>query len=280
MSSLSSSIHSVAKSSGVDARFILAIVLQESNGCVRVGTTNNGVSNPGLMQSHGGMGSCGNNKQSPCPGSEILRMIKDGTEGTSSGDGLKQCLAKNGGSGATAYYRAARCYNSGSVASSGDLGQGGSTHCYASDVANRLLGWSSGPSTCNEATVGSPSADVTTFSSSASVPASTSKYMYSTLSSLVSTQHFSKLAKLEPVIVSTVKHSSTPYLGPSSTTRAATYPYAVSTCLNYATVNPGDYCEKIETAHGISAVQLRDWNPGLDDTCTNLWRGYRYCVKA
>lgn len=82
---LSSSIQSVAKSSGVDARFILAVVLQESNGCVRVDTTDNGVSNPGLMQSHAGTGSCGSQKESACPESEILQMIKDGTEGTSSG---------------------------------------------------------------------------------------------------------------------------------------------------------------------------------------------------
>lgn len=33
---INSSIQAVAGDSGVDARFILAIVLQESNGCVRV----------------------------------------------------------------------------------------------------------------------------------------------------------------------------------------------------------------------------------------------------
>lgn len=36
---------------------------------------------------------------------------------------------------------AARLYNSGSIAPGGDLGAGGSTHCYASDIANRLTGW-------------------------------------------------------------------------------------------------------------------------------------------
>lgn len=287
LSYLSSSIQSVATSSGVDARFILAIVLQESNGCVRVGTTDNGVSNPGLMQSHSGTGSCGDRKQSPCPESEILQMIKDGTEGTSSGGGLKQCLAKNGGKGATAYYRAARCYNSGSVAPSGNLGQGGSTHCYVSDVANRLLGWSSGPSSCEEATVGSLSAaqsagsssvDVASVFSSAIVPTSSSSP--SGLPSSVFTPHYSNRPQLNPSTTSTVTHPSPSSWEASATPSATIYPYAISSCLKYATINPGDYCERVETEYGISAVQLREWNPGLDEACTNLWCGYQYCVKA
>lgn len=48
------------------------------------------------------------------------------------------------------YYRAARVYNSGSVDPSGDLGRGVATHCYASDVANRLRGWSLGGDGCGE----------------------------------------------------------------------------------------------------------------------------------
>lgn len=45
-------------------------------------------------------------------------------------------------------YRAARIYNSGRVDPSGDLGKGIATHCYASDVANRLTGWVHAKSTC------------------------------------------------------------------------------------------------------------------------------------
>ena len=52
------------------------------------------------------------------------------------------------------YYRAARVYNSGSVDGSGDLGRGVATHCYASDVANRLRGWSLGGHGCGEGGVG------------------------------------------------------------------------------------------------------------------------------
>lgn len=68
-------------------------------------------------------------------------MVQEGVAGTSSGDGLKQLGA--GGSDAKAYYTAARRYNSGSVAADGDLSSPATvaTKCYASDIANRLLGY-------------------------------------------------------------------------------------------------------------------------------------------
>jgi hypothetical protein len=153
---ISSAIQSVAGSTGIDARFILAIVMQESNGCVRAPTTNYGVVNPGLMQSHDGSGSCNNGGvQNPCPSTEIVQMIKDGTSGTSSGDGLQQILAGIGGTDVSMYYQAARIYNSGSIDGTKNLGAGIATHCYASDVANRLTGWTTAASTCNQATIGS-----------------------------------------------------------------------------------------------------------------------------
>jgi hypothetical protein len=149
ISEISTAIQSVAASTGIDSRFILAIMMQESNGCVRAPTTNYGVRNPGLMQSHNGAGTCNDGTvQNPCPPSEVLQMITDGTAGTSSGDGLKQCLAQTGATDVSMYYKAARVYNSGSIASTKNLGQGIATHCYASDIANRLTGWSSGPSSC------------------------------------------------------------------------------------------------------------------------------------
>ena len=144
---IKSAIQSVASESGVDSRFILAIMMQESNGCVRVQTTDNGVTNPGLMQSHDGTGTCNSGSPvSPCPASEITQMIKDGTEGTSSGDGLKQCLSQCPSAGAQAYYGAAVIYNSGNLPS--NLDDNTATPCYASDVANRLMGWFSGTSSC------------------------------------------------------------------------------------------------------------------------------------
>ena len=151
LSALKSAILQVSTESGVSARFMLAIVMQESKGCVRVKPTENGVHNPGLMQSHNGSGTCfGVN---PCPSSTILQMIRDGTSGTSSGDGLKQCLAKTsavvGTKNGRAYFGAARMYNSGSVNYS-NLNQGfNSVACYASDIANRLTGWTNAASRCS-----------------------------------------------------------------------------------------------------------------------------------
>ncbi|KAF4632087.1 hypothetical protein G7Y89_g6050 [Cudoniella acicularis] len=166
---IQSGIQSVASSTGIDARFILAIVLQESNGCVRAPTTNYGVRNPGLMQSHNGAGTCNDGSvQNPCPSSEITQMIQDGTGGTASGDGLKQCIALSGATDVSMYYKAARIYNSGSISSTKNLGAGVATHCYASDVANRLTGWTTAASTCSEGSVASLSGTVVTVGSSSS----------------------------------------------------------------------------------------------------------------
>lgn len=147
---LKAAIWSVAASSGIDARFILAIVMQESKGCVRVPTTNGGVRNPGLMQDHDGTGTCNDaTVTNPCPPSEIEQMIQDGTTGTAAGDGLEQCLAQSEASDVSKYYKAARIYNSGSVTDD-NLSLGVATHCYASDIANRLTGWVDAPTTCSQ----------------------------------------------------------------------------------------------------------------------------------
>jgi hypothetical protein len=139
---LSTGIKTVAGETGVDPRFILAVVLQESKGCVRAPTTNNGVNNPGLMQCYNGAASCnsGGQVQNPCPANTITQMIRDGVAGTA-GPGLVQDLTQAGCSDDSKYYKAARIYNSGSIPASGDLGAPGATPCYASDIANRLTGW-------------------------------------------------------------------------------------------------------------------------------------------
>lgn len=51
ISDIHAGILAAATASGVDKRFILAIIMQESKGCVRVPTTNGGVVNPGLVSS-------------------------------------------------------------------------------------------------------------------------------------------------------------------------------------------------------------------------------------
>ena len=152
ISAIRRSINAVAQASKVDHRFILAVIMQESTGCVRVKTTNWGVRNPGLMQDHDGEATCNNDKtnqtSTPCPDETITQMISEGAGGTAAGDGLAQAINQAGGQGASTFYKAARIYNSGKVDASGDLGKGVATHCYASDIANRLTGWVHAITTC------------------------------------------------------------------------------------------------------------------------------------
>ena len=160
-------IQSVASTSGVDHRFILAIIMQESLGCVRVYTTANANANPGLMQDHAGLYSCNPASQGvsgsmmfPCPYEQIEGMIQEGTSGTQAGDGLAGYLnavvgraasvsqVGMDGSNAQVYYQGGRYYNSGNV-DYNELGNGfSSRNCYASDIGNRLTGWTSTPKQC------------------------------------------------------------------------------------------------------------------------------------
>ena len=153
---LKSAIQSVAQSSGVDERFILAIVMQESNGCVRAPTTSYSVQNPGLMQSYEGTATCNPGSstapqgQTPCPSDSIKGMVEQGTNGSKAGDmSLVYALQQAGCDDVSRYYKAARIYNSGSIAQGGDLGGGVATHCYASNVANRLTGWTTATCGCD-----------------------------------------------------------------------------------------------------------------------------------
>lgn len=106
-----------ANASLVDHRFILAIIMQESHGCVRVHHTTSisGVNNPGLMQSHDGHAF-----DSDFARLSILQMVQDGTQGTdaAAGYGLVQNLDLYGDP-----YSAARGYNSGYLPKDGNLSQ-------------------------------------------------------------------------------------------------------------------------------------------------------------
>lgn len=152
LDTLKATVKDLADQAGISTAFAYAIMQQESGGCVRVHTTSWSVQNPGLFQSHEGQGTC-NATPVPCPQSEIHQMVQDGIDGTATGDGLKQLFGKATGTGAQKYYQVARMYNSGSVDASGDLGRNGATSCYCSDIANRLTGWSVGPSSCRAADV-------------------------------------------------------------------------------------------------------------------------------
>ena len=82
------------------------------------------------MQSHNGVSFNPGN-----PAGSILQMVKDGTEGTKDGPGLKQLHAQYGN-----YYSAFRAYNSGSVDQKDLNDPVGATASYVRDAANRLMG--------------------------------------------------------------------------------------------------------------------------------------------
>lgn len=128
-----------ANSTGVDARFILAETLQESMLCCKISPTNNGVENTGLLQSHDGSSSCYQKTQ--CNAAEINGMIRDGVAGTSTGIGLAGAIKQSGASDVSKYYKAARIYNSGSIAGGSLNAANGATACYVNDITNRLMGW-------------------------------------------------------------------------------------------------------------------------------------------
>ncbi|KIY03049.1 uncharacterized protein Z520_01515 [Fonsecaea multimorphosa CBS 102226] len=130
---IKTAIETVARESQVDVRVILCTIMQESGGNVRVHTTvspDGTVRNPGIMQSHNG-----SEFDPQRAGQSILQMVRDGVEGTKSGDGLKQCFQRQKN-----WYAALRQYNSGSV-DVNNLDDGmGATANYVRDVANRLIG--------------------------------------------------------------------------------------------------------------------------------------------
>ncbi|MCJ1478548.1 hypothetical protein MMC13_007229 [Lambiella insularis] len=121
----------------IDERVILAIIMQESSGNVHVISTNNGVQNNGIMQSHDGV-----SYSSADPAGSIMQMVKDGVLGVSGptgGPGVLGLVQQYGN-----LWEGIRAYNSGSVDAS-NLSDGlGSTPSYCTDIANRLLGAKSG----------------------------------------------------------------------------------------------------------------------------------------
>ncbi|KAF8861841.1 hypothetical protein BDZ45DRAFT_687371 [Acephala macrosclerotiorum] len=134
---IKSAIDIVAAESGVDARVILCIIIQESGGNVGVGNTFNGIANTGIMQAFNGSSFDAVDLKG-----SILQMVRDGTEGTfcanrkqGGGPGPKQDYAQTG-----KWYAVARVYNSGSVGVNQLNNALGATANYIVDFANRLMG--------------------------------------------------------------------------------------------------------------------------------------------
>ena len=131
IASIKSSIEEVARNSSVDVRALLCIIVQQSGGNVRGGNTNKEIQNPGLIHSDAGV-----SFDPKDPKGSISQMVKDGTEGTKTGDGLKQCLERYGN-----HHECFRAYNSGSV-NQNDLNEHvGATANYVRNATNRLMGY-------------------------------------------------------------------------------------------------------------------------------------------
>lgn len=300
-------INQASSETSLDARFIYAVIMEESSGCVRAPTTSYGVRNPGVMQSHNGVGTC-NDKgvvQNPCPSSVILQMVRDGASGTSSGDGLVQLFQQSSGSETSKYYQASRKYNSGSIDASGDLGAGIATHCYSSDVANRLTGWVNSRKTCElDGAPSSSNAPIELsdtdspvpfdYSGRPAVPASQpapavqiNRPAPAVQPAPVSPPQPKSPAPAAPLAPSpapkpAVAPAAPPQIVPQQIKATATRmaPGVTSNCANYYRVQDGDFCLKVAGMFNISFAQLRTLNSALDGACSNLWKGYDYCVQA
>lgn len=132
--------------SGVDDRFILAVMMRESSGVTTTPCGDNGAS-CGLMQVMGpNVPSC-YNMPHPCPNSTISTMIQCGTAGCNppgtGGSYLSDCLSRYG----QLVGAAARCYNTGSVPNPNNWtdienasGKSYGIQSYVQDTANILLG--------------------------------------------------------------------------------------------------------------------------------------------
>lgn len=165
--------------------------------------------------------------------------------------------------GKSASLQAARIYNSGRLENKGkNLGAGIATHCYASDVANRLLGWTDEASSCEEATIGS-------FQGGPKRPApGNSKYEEG--NGNTNTEQ----PQPQPTPTQTPTQTNpTPKPNAESNTSAPKAPGSASNCKTWYTVKSGDTCA---TSGHESA--LRNLNQ-IDSNCGNLWLGYAYCIE-
>jgi hypothetical protein len=246
-------IQEVSAESGVKAEFILAIVMQESKGCVRAPTTNYGFDNPGLMQSFQGTSSCNPSGQGvvPCPYDQIKGMIADGA-GLNGEVGLKWGIQQAGSQDVDKYYKASRIYNSGSIAPDGNLNGGIATHCYATDVANRLIGWTDAETHgCDEATIGSVGGGAPN-----SAPAGTDDGATTT----------------PPTDTTTPPPATGGGAQPANPKFAGASP----TCSSWYDVKSGDGC----ASTGVDMATLTSLNAGLQSDCMNLQANVAYCTAA
>jgi hypothetical protein len=209
----------------------------------------------------------------------IVQMIRDGVAGTPAGDGLVQTMKQASGSGPSKYYVAARIYNSGSLAASGDLGDGIATHCYVSDIANRLTGWVYARKAC--------SLDGGSVDSSPAPPLPPTPKPRPAPPSVAGPEHAPAAPPTPPAPAKVPLPPAQPALhqnAPAAPTVSKALstnlaPGVTTTCAKYYTVQPGDFCLAVSSKFALSFDTFRKLNSQIDSACSNLWLGYDYCVQ-
>ncbi|CAN9103188.1 unnamed protein product [Alternaria alternata] len=256
-------IESESEVSGVPKEFILAIMMQESKGCVRAPTSESDAHNPGLMQG-AGTTTChpvGQSSISPCPANDIRAMIHEGTAGEGLRTSLKESLvAFSTTTDDSKYYKAARRYNSGSQVTNPNLGHS-ATACYASDIANRLIK-PFGESSCdNNAVAGLTMTEGREGSYGDNNNVGNQKIDLD--------QHHTDNKQAASNEASDVETGDCGILDTNITG-------AADGCTRYYTPKEGATCESAP----IAFAKLRQLNPKLKDDCSNLWAGYQYCMAT
>lgn len=256
-----------AERTKISAQFILAAMMQESKGCVRAPTTNYGQENPGLMQSFNGKFSCNSAAGviNPCPAENIQGQIAEGL-GETTAFGYIQAIQQSKSEGVAKYYKAARIYNSGSVAASGNLGDGIATHCYSSDIANRLKGWTTESSQCQEASIGSFQGSI-----GGTEQGNAETEGNGTGNTQTPTPAPTPTPTPAPSTGNTNGNTNTNNNGETEPT-APKAAGASSNCKSWYTVKAGDTCESTGQESALRSLNQ------IDANCGNLWLGYAYCI--
>lgn len=90
---------------------------------------------------------------------------------------------------------------------------------------------------------------------------------------------YSPVAPVAPVAVAPLASA----VAPSTNNQVSSgnmAPGVTTNCAEYYTVQDGDYCYSIAQNFSTTFEVLQTLNTQLDATCSNLWKGYDYCVKG
>jgi hypothetical protein len=211
-------------------------------------------------------------------------MIRDGVAGTLAGDGLVQTMKQASGYGTSKYYVSARIYNSGSLADSGDLGAGVATHCYVSDIANRLTGWVYAKKACS---LDGGSVDASPAPPLPPAPAprpapplAAAPVLAPKLAPIPASAALAPVKAPSPPAQPAVQKNAPTVPAVSKAVSSKLAPGVSTNCAKYYKVQDGDFCLKLSDKFAISFDQIRTLNTQLDSACSNLWLGYDYCVQA